>query len=366
MSKRRAPPGTYWRGQTLWARAQVAGREYRGSLDTDDPRVAAKRRQKWHDELKARRHGEATIMVDEAVKAWALWLADAVRPKTAERYLTSLNMLGPWLQGRALEEVDAELLGEIVTGRREGGASLATVKRDLGALSSVFGFAIDKGWIDTNPVLARLERLKERRTPGPLPDPAHIELVARRASGRLQDMIRAAWLTGCRQDELASAPADAFDAARRQLTVVGKGGRRRTIGLSDAAAAVVAPPKGATWLFQDEAGHPFANMPSTWQRIVLGKEGFKAGPDNDGIRRFRFHDLRHRFAVDYLKAEHSIYELQMHLGHTSVKTTEMYLVHLTPAEQLRAKFGPGVGTKAGTENIVVFPGKDELVSKIKA
>jgi integrase/recombinase XerD len=305
-------------------------------------------------------------MVDEAVKAWAAWLPDNVRPGTISRYLSSLNMLGPWLQGRALEDVDAELLGEIVTGRREGGASLATVKRDLGALSSVFGFSIDKGWIEQNPVLARLERLKERRTPGPLPHPAHIEIVARRASGRLQDVIRAAWLTGCRQDELASAPASAYDAARQQLTVVGKGGRRRTIAVSDAAAAVLAPPKGATWLFEDPDGAPFANMKSTWQRIILGKEGFKAGPDNDGIRRFRFHDLRHRFAVDYLKAGHSIYELQMHLGHTSVKTTEMYLVHLTPAEQLRAKFGPGVGTKAGTENVLAFPGKDELPKQIKA
>ena len=56
-------------------------------------------------------------------------------------------------------------------------------------------------------------------------------------------------------------------------------------------------------------------------------------------RAFRFHDLRHWYAVDYLRRGGSIYTLQQILGHSSIKTTELYLAYLTPNEQEQAKAG---------------------------
>ena len=57
------------------------------------------------------------------------------------------------------------------------------------------------------------------------------------------------------------------------------------------------------------------------------------------FRRFRFHDLRHLHAVEYLKAGGSLYDLSKRLGHTSVKTTEIYLDFLTAEEEARTKAG---------------------------
>ncbi len=58
------------------------------------------------------------------------------------------------------------------------------------------------------------------------------------------------------------------------------------------------------------------------------------------FRPFRFHDLRHLFAVEYLRElRGTIYSLQQELGHTSIKTTEGYLAYLTPSEQQAAKHG---------------------------
>jgi integrase len=42
-------------------------------------------------------------------------------------------------------------------------------------------------------------------------------------------------------------------------------------------------------------------------------------------------------AVDYLRDGGSIYDLQQILGHASIKTTEIYLAFLTPAEQRVSK-----------------------------
>jgi integrase/recombinase XerD len=57
------------------------------------------------------------------------------------------------------------------------------------------------------------------------------------------------------------------------------------------------------------------------------------------FRLFRFHDLRHLHAVNWVKSGRSIYVLQQRLGHTSVKTTEIYLQFLTPEEKQAAMFG---------------------------
>jgi integrase/recombinase XerD len=65
----------------------------------------------------------------------------------------------------------------------------------------------------------------------------------------------------------------------------------------------------------------------------------KARKQDQDFRPFRFHDLRHVHAVNWLKSGRSIYSLQQRLGHTSVKTTEIYLAYLTPEEKQKAMFG---------------------------
>ena len=75
----------------------------------------------------------------------------AVGPKTATRYLVSLKQLAPWLDGRALPDIDGRLVAEIIRERQKAGVTNATIKRDLGALSSVMNYAILQGWIEATP-----------------------------------------------------------------------------------------------------------------------------------------------------------------------------------------------------------------------
>ena len=79
-------------------------------------------------------------------------------------------------------------------------------------------------------------------------------------------------------------------------------------------------------------------MSSRWRELMLRcvKTGTKTGTP---FRRFRFHDLRHLHAVEYLKVGGSLYDLSKRLGHTSVKTTEIYLDFLTAEEAAKAKAG---------------------------
>jgi integrase/recombinase XerD len=258
----------------------------------------------------------------------------------------------PFLEGLYLDQIDSRKVKEIVQARRDAGVSIATIRRDLTALSSVLEFAIDEGDRDDddNPALFRLKRLKERRDPIVLPDHSFIEHVIGRASPAMRGLIRAALVTGCRLSELTTAHRSQLDHDRRQLTVTGKGNKLRVIDLDGGGYEVLRalPARlGCNWLFWHHDGSPFTGAAVAFHELVrrVIKEAYNGaqarGEPIPTLRPFRFHDLRHRHAVDWLKDGRSIYDLQKRLGHTSVKTTEVYLSHLTPDETRAAMYGTG-------------------------
>ena len=213
MRKREAPENCYWRGDVLWGRIKVQGEEHRWSLRTGDAAVALRRVRTRRDELEAAAHyGENRRRYDQAFADWTLHIVTQVGPRTAKRYGVSLKQIEGFLRPLFVDEVSRETISNIVRARRDAGVSTATIRRDLVALSSVIGFSIDEGWrSDGNPALERLGRLIERRDPIVLPGPADVEKVIARAPGNFKHLIRAAWLTGCRQEELATVERRRLD-----------------------------------------------------------------------------------------------------------------------------------------------------------
>jgi integrase/recombinase XerD len=319
------------------------------------------------------------------MEAWGAFIARQVGKKTATRYLSSLSVLQPHLEGLYLDEIDKKLIGSIVEARQNTPyvpkgkkhpivVKPATIKRDLTALSSVFDFCVDEEWMAANPAMDWLKpghrkksRLQERRDPIVLPENQHIALVIEKAPGLFAEMIRAVLKTGARLDELANSARRHFDADRKQLTVVDKRNKMRVIALEDAGedfgfrlfANLPAsletkalfwhrPPRGKR-AYGEPSARPYRQVSSNFRRIVAiaAKQAQQQAQD---FPPFRFHDLRHVHAVNWLKSGRSIYVLQQRLGHTSVKTTEMYLAFLTAEEKHQVMFGRSAeGTKSGTK-----------------
>lgn len=281
------------------------------------------------------------------MEGWSPCISGTVGPKTAQRYAVSLDQLAPFLEGKRLIDINGRLVADIIRARRADGVTHATIKRDLVALSSVINFAIDQGWLESNPVLARMKRIKEKRDPIMLPRPEDIDLVIARAPGMVKDMVRAAMALGAREDELLRARRDDIDHDRRQITLTGKRNKRRTIDLDpfDGYDLLRSLPSNLATplLFWHSAGENYKNFASQFSAIV-GRTAEWASENGTYFRPFRFHDLRHFHAVQWLKSGRSIYELQHRLGHTSVKTTEVYLAagYLTFEEQQAAKAGAKV------------------------
>lgn len=335
---RKAPKGCYWRGPILWGRAQVAGREYRWTLRTDDVRLARQRRKAWGERLIAERHfGEQRHRYKDVCADWGEHIATQVGPATFTRYLSSLKQLEPELLPFFIDEIDKAKVLAIVK-RRRMVVSMATVRRDLSALSSVLAFAEDQDYREGNPALDRLRKLKERRDPIVLPQHAHIARVLAHASTVESALIRTALAAGCRQAELVYAERRNLDLARKQISVVGKGNKLRTIGLDDEICEILRllPARiNCKWLFWHRDGQPLRWIANRF-RTLVGIEAKAAQKAAQEFRRFTFHHLRHRHAVDWLKAGKSIYDLQHRLGHTSIKTTEDHYLKFLTIEEERA------------------------------
>jgi integrase/recombinase XerD len=297
----------------------------------------------------ADKFGDATRDFVEVIEAWSQWITRQVGRNTCRRYACSLEQLQPYLDSKTLSAVDGRLVSEIAQARGAAGASNATIKRDLVALSSVMNFAIDQGWRDDNPVLPRLGRIKERRDPIVLPLREHIDLVIARCPGMVADMVKVAMATGARQDELLKARRDSVDHDRRQLTIIGKGNKQRVIDLDPLGgyALIFALPAyaGKPLLFWHSDGESYKSFATNFGRTVRQTAAWAKATGVD-FRPFRFHDLRHWHAVQWLKEGRSIYDLQRRLGHTSINTTEMYCQYLTADEERTAK--QQTRTKTGT------------------
>lgn len=347
------PDNLYRRGETWWGRIQVRGKDVRRSLRTTVLREAKERLKQLIEEAEHfRYHGEQRHTWKEAVLGWSQSAPENLSAGTITRYVVSLGQVRTILDDLYVDEVTRKTMADIAN---RGGITNATRRRDLTAVSSVIEWCIAQGWRDDNPARERSRAsIKERRDPIMLPNPIHIAMVVGEAPGNFAKMIRAAQYSGMREEELASLERPQVSAKRRAVDLTRtKTNRPRSVSLDDRALGTITgtvPHLKTKWVFWHGNGERYANVASRFAAIVK-RTAVKAEKAGNDFRRFRFHDLRHWFAVDYLRRGGSIYDLQQELGHESIKTTEVYLRYLTPAEQQIAK-RIGAGTKAGTGTTV--------------
>lgn len=323
------------RGKVYWGRVQVAGNEYRGSLRTRDRAEALKRLRKWLEGVgRAKFYGADRMTWEAAVVNYTAGDMAAVSENTAKRYKVSLRKVSPHLRKYHLDEIGPRQITELIAARRREGATAATINRDLTAISRVMAAGLGKGANEHNPARDYDRSLnRERRDPIELPTWAEVAEAIKKAPtvlwGRIIDY---ASKSGMRENEILTLEKKRVDLPRKAVTLHRTKGRRLRVVplegplLADAAVVLeAAMERGQDLVFGRPGDKMMKNFPSrfaAWRKKV-------------GVS-FRFHDLRHLFAVTYLQRGGNIYDLQRILGHGSIKTTEGYLDYLTPAERRNA------------------------------
>jgi integrase/recombinase XerD len=346
---RKAPPNCYWRGDTLWGRIKVRGVEYRASLRTDDPKQARGRLAGWRKEIERQQAlaGIERFTFKEAVVRWLeVHLPRQVKPAVVERYKVSIRALDPHFGECHLDEIDQRKIARFIESRTTT-VTNATVRRDITALSQLLAAARSWGWIEYN-VAAGLDlsQVRERREPITLPAEEDIQRVLDAAPPRMAALLRLLDLTGMRENEAVRLQRAAIDWADRTITLIHtKTNRPRAIrwetpgGDAGPVLRSLDLSDDSPFLFPlDASGKPYQNFSSNFGRVIRAVAE-KCAKEGVPFRRWRVHDLRHRFAVRALRSGMGIYHLQQHLGHRSIVTTEIYLDFLPPDLRERARAG---------------------------
>lgn len=320
-------------GGNWYGRVEIGGVEHRRSLRTCNKVEAKKRRDKWVEKLTAlTASGEPRHTYKDAVTRWQQEYLPSIKPGTATRYAVSSLQLDPTFRDLYVDEITIRKVGEYVSLRKMHKATNATIRRDLTALSSILRCCVGWGWLETNAARSYDRGLiPERRDPYVLPTHEEIDAMIAHCPGNFARCVMLLRHTGMRENEAVTLEHPQVNLKAKQITLSNtKRSRARTIPLSDAAVGTLSgTPRHlkSRWVFWHGAeGEPYRNFASRFSEIA---------------KRAKFnhtcHSLRHRYAVDYLKAGGSIYDLQKILGHASLKTTEIYLDHLTPEEEQTAK-----------------------------
>lgn len=322
----------FLRGDVWWGRVRVAGREYRSTLRTSDRREAVRRLKTWRLALERQTLGEAPAHSwEEAAVRWGdEILPKAVKAAVAKRYLVSIKQLTASFAGTDIAKISGPDIANYI-GRRSAHVSNATINRDLTALSRLLSACVAWGWRTDNP--ARLydrSMVRERRDPIHPPRPEDVERVLQTAPPGMAAILRALDQSGMREMEVVTLSAEQIDWRTETVTLLKTKTNRprvlpfRTVaGDLGAALETARGRQGAVFLSERGTAYSGPSFSAGVGRIMRGLVA--ADPS---FRSFRVHDLRHGFAVRWLRAGGDIYALSRHLGHSSVKTTEIYLGYL--------------------------------------
>lgn len=328
----------YQRGDVWWGRLELAGHCYRSSLRTTDAREAAERLKAWRTKLERKAVGfPEDHRFSEAVERWDREvLPRAVKTATARRYMTSIRQLNPLFGHLRMSDITMATIASYISSR-SGRATNATVQRDLTALSKLLSACVSWGWRTDNPAKTFDRSIaREQRDPIRLPTPEDLAAVLAVAPAGMAGVLRLLDATGARENEIVTLEHSDIRWQAQQITFLKtKTNRPRTIAWASPAgdAGPVLLPQRARIgpLFVSEQGGPYANFSSNFARVLQRAIAAEAEAGRE-LLPFRVHDLRHAFAVRWLREGGNIYRLQKHLGHKSLTTTEIYLDFVTSEE----------------------------------
>lgn len=244
------------------------------------------------------------------------------------------------------------------------GAAAATQNRRIAAVRALFEFAVIAGVVMASPVPAprRTSGLRARRgLLGHIPArprsggrlvrelrllPESLELAEVEAflsdlgTHRDRAMVLLMLLGGLRAAEVRGLLLAGVDVGRRQLRVVGKGGRERVVPVDRPFFAELAaylrlerPADCATEQCFVVLRGPTAGQPLTEAGM---RRIFRTHRARSGAARVRPHRLRHTYGTELAAAGIDLLVLRDLMGHASPETTGKY-VHLS-AETLAAEY----------------------------
>jgi len=311
---------TLWkRGNRWWAIFFVDGVRRQISTGTSSRRQAELIEQKLKQEANLRRHQITPIdpnMTFEALAAYFIATAGATA-----YHLGRLQNLLPFFGNKQLNRINRASVQEY-RAYRHGKSRVgdATLNRDVAVIKHILYWAVDQGYLQTNP-LARIPLVRERRKRRPVMSIEEEMLVLAAAPPHLTPIIIFALYTGMRRGEILKQLWEDIDFPRRLLFVSQSKtpeGEAREIPLTNRIFDILSEIRanaGPVFTFNDK---PIRAIKTAWKSTLR----------RAGISHYRFHDLRHTFATRLMEIGVQQEIRKALMGHSSGESVHSTYVHV--------------------------------------
>lgn len=292
------------------------------------------------------------LTVGEWLDIWQRDYLGNVKQNTVRVYMVNIRRhIKPALGAIKLESLCPHMVQGFINGLE--GLSPASVRLVYKVLHQALEKAVELAYIQKNPANGCVLPKAEQKEIRPLEDKQMAALLGAAKGTSLENLIMVALFTGCRLSELLGLTWDVVDfkkgivtinkqLARKdhrkgELFISPKNGKARTLMPAASVLAVLKAQKreqaekqlkaGPMWdnvyklVFSNEIGGPL-------EQYRVERE-FKTILSAAGLSGVRFHDLRHTYAVNAIRAGDDIKSIQSNLGHSSAAFTLDRYGHFT-------------------------------------
>ena len=255
---------------------------------------------------------------------------------TVEAYLRDLQRLAEFAASRGVRDpagVTRVLLREFVYLLKDLGLSAATIRREVSAVRTYYGFLVAEGRVPADPS----DRLESPRRGRVLPDTLGVSEVAALLAAphvdqplawRDRALLELGYGAGLRVSELCGLGITDLLLTENLVRVFGKGGKERLVPIGRTVIGAV-----SVYIHQLR---PELDRGASAGRVLLNVRGrplsrvgawgiVKRAAARAGIaKRVTPHTLRHSFATHLLEGGADLRAVQEMLGHADLSTTQIY------------------------------------------
>jgi len=255
---------------------------------------------------------------------------------TVENYLRDLRRFVAFVGQRGARipgAVTRKLLREFVYALKDLGLSAATIRRQVSAIRTYYGFLLAEGRVEADPS----DRLEMPRRGRRLPETLSVQDVEALLGAPQADeplawrdraLLELAYGAGLRVSELCGLTVPDLLLAEGLVRVLGKGSKERLVPIGRKVIGAV-----SVYLHQVR---PDLDRGKSKNRVLLNGRGeplsrvgawgvVKRRAKQAGIRkRVTTHTLRHSFATHLLEGGADLRAVQEMLGHADLSTTQIY------------------------------------------
>lgn len=249
---------------------------------------------------------------------------------TLDAYRRDLDALSAWTREQGVDDplaLHTEQLRAFIAAEHRRGLSPKSLQRRLSACRSFYRWLLRHGRIVASPAAGLRAPKAPRRLPQVLDVDEAVQLVELPTDAPLglrdRAMLELFYSSGLRLSELCALRWRDLDFAEGLVTVLGKGGKQRTVPVGSHARTALDNWRRESGGQSDGAVFPGRGGGPITSRAVQIR--LRQLAQRQGLfKRVHPHLLRHSFASHVLESSGDLRGVQELLGHADIATTQIY------------------------------------------